>query len=451
MKNRPSISRTVFLSFFCLMFFSISVMSAFAQDRPTYSYSGKELTDFDRLTIDEKIRRFESLSLEEKTIFFRTLGDSEKPRIFDRLSQAEKQNLFEGLSYNDKVWVFENLSDADKSLSDEDKELIFESLTDSDKITIFQGLNATDKEKIFKSLSDVDKRRVFKSLSEAEKSELFRSLGDADKRRVFRGLIDADKRRLFSSLSEAQKKEWLMKYPDLELIIGPEEIPPVVSEKPFAAVEEVEAPSDIEKIMSGQFPTHISRELRQFGYDFFDKDISAFTPIISVPVGSDYIIGPGDNFTIHLWGKAEKTYNVTITRDGNITLPRLGTMTVIGLTFAELKPYLHHKFKQYYPYFEISITMGSLRTVEVFIVGEAKNPGTYSVSSLSTAITALFAAGGQPSLQQAGRAKRAVSETSGFSETENRSDPLIFMSFSSGVPKGMIFDSNRGTPFLFPY
>jgi len=72
MKNRPSISRTVFLSFFCLMFFSISVMSAFAQDRPTYSYSGKELTDFDRLTIDEKIRRFESLSLEEKTIFFRT-------------------------------------------------------------------------------------------------------------------------------------------------------------------------------------------------------------------------------------------------------------------------------------------------------------------------------------------------------------------------------------------
>ena len=399
MRNRHSISRTVFLSFFCLAFFSISVMSAFAQDRPTYSYSGKELTDFDRLTIEEKIRRFESLSLEEKTIFFRTLGDAEKIRIFDRLNQADKQKFFEGLSYNDKEWVFENLSDADKRnlfqlLSDEDRELIFESLTDADKIIVFKGLNATDKEKIFKSLSDVDKRRVFKTLSEPEKSDLFRSLGDADKRRVFRGLIDADKRRLFSSLSEAQKKEWLKKYPDLELIIGPEEIPPVVPEKPFAAVEEVEAPSDIEKIMSGQFPTYISRELRQFGYDFFDKDISAFTPIISVPVGSDYIIGPGDNFTIHLWGKAEKTYNVTVTREGNITLPRLGTMTVSGLTFAELKPYLHHKFKQYYPYFEISITMGSLRTVEVFIVGEAKNPGTYSVSSLSTAITALFAAGG---------------------------------------------------------
>jgi protein involved in polysaccharide export with SLBB domain len=399
MKNRPPIQSMVFLFSSFVLVFCLSVMCVFAQVRPDISYTSKDLADFDRLTPEEKISRFESLSLEQKSIFFRTLSDVEKLRIFDLLSQEDKQKLFEGLSYRDKEWLFENLSDEDKKnlyqlLSDEDKELIFESLSDKDKIIVFEALNAKDKESIFKNLSDADKRRIFKGLSEPEKSELFRSLDDADKRRVFRGLSDKDKRMLFSSLSEPQKKEWLMKYPELELVIGPEEIPPAVPEKPVKTVEEAEAPSDIERIMSGQFPTHISRELRQFGYDFFKRDISAFTPIAKVPVGPDYIIGPGDNFTIHLWGKAEKTYNITVTREGNITVPRLGTMTVIGMTFAELKPYLYHKFKQYYPYFEMSITMGSLRTVEVFIVGEAKSPGTYSVISLSTAITALFEAGG---------------------------------------------------------
>ena len=399
MKSRHPLQGMVFLIFSFFMVFSLSQECAFAQDRPGLSYTSKDLADFDILTPDEKIRHFESLSVEEKSIFFRILADSEKVEVFDRLGQAEKQELFQGLSFNDKGWIFENLSDSDKkilfqTLSDEDKSLLFESLSDTDKMLVFEGLNATDKEKVFKSLSDADKRRIFKSLNEPDKSMLFGSLSDADKRRVFRGLSDKDKRLLFSTLSEAQKKEWLIKYPDLELIIGPAEIPPAVPEKPVKAVEEAEAPSEIEKIMSGQFPTYISRELRQFGYDFFAKDISAFTPIVNVPVGSDYIIGPGDNFTIHLWGKAEKTYNVTVTREGNIVLPRLGTMTVSGLTFAELKPFLYHKFRQYYPYFEISITMGSLRTVEIFIVGEAKSPGTYSVSSLSTVLTALFTAGG---------------------------------------------------------
>lgn len=399
MKNRSPIHGMAFLFSSFLVVFCLSVIYAFGQVRPDISYTSKDLADFDILTPDEKIRHFKSLSREEKSIFFRALGDAEKARIFDRLDQAEKQELFQGLSFTEKVWIFENLSDSDKqilfqTLNDEDKELIFENLSDTDKITVFEGLTKEDKENIFKSLADSDKRRIFKSLSETDKRELFRSLSDADKKRVFRGLSDNDKRLLFSTLSEAQKKEWLIKYPDLELIIGPEEISPAVPEKPVKAVEEAEAPSDIEKIMSGQFPTYISRELRQFGYDFFARDISAFTPVANVPVGSDYIIGPGDNFTIHLWGKAEMTYNVTVTREGNIVLPRLGTMTVSGLTFADLKPYLRHKFKQYYPYFEMSITMGSLRTVELFIVGEAQSPGTYSVSSLSTAITALFAAGG---------------------------------------------------------
>lgn len=150
----------------------------------------------------------------------------------------------------------------------------------------------------------------------------------------------------------------------------------------------------IERILSGRFPTEITRDLSLFGYDYFDREPSRFTPVGHIPVGDSYIIGPGDSFTIHLWGRTEATYNVSVNRDGRISLPRLGTLNVGGLRFSELKSYLRGKLQEFYPDFEMSVTMGELRTIDVFLVGEARRPGTYSVSSLATAITALFQAGG---------------------------------------------------------
>jgi protein involved in polysaccharide export with SLBB domain len=152
--------------------------------------------------------------------------------------------------------------------------------------------------------------------------------------------------------------------------------------------------SEIEKALSGMFPTSLSRNLRQYGYDFFNKDISTFTPVGNVPVGGDYVVGPGDSFTIHLWGKAEGRYEVTVSRDGTINLPRLGNLSVSGFKYDELNSYLFNSFKEFYPDFEMSITMDRLRTITIFVIGEAANPGTYSVSSLSTVISALVAAGG---------------------------------------------------------
>ena len=164
-------------------------------------------------------------------------------------------------------------------------------------------------------------------------------------------------------------------------------------EKPIEK-EESKQLSRIELILSGQFPTDISRELRQFGYDFFDPQVSTFAPVTNVPVGPDYVIGPGDSFTINLWGKAENRFDAEVDREGRISLPQVGTVTVSGLRFEELKPFLYRRFKEYHPDFHISVTMGRLRTVEVFVVGEARKPGTYTVSSLSTVITSLYAAGG---------------------------------------------------------
>ena len=81
-------------------------------------------------------------------------------------------------------------------------------------------------------------------------------------------------------------------------------------------------------------------------------------------------------------------------REGSISIPRIGTVTVNGLSYSEMKTLLYQKFKEYYTDFQISITMGELKTIGIFVVGEALVPGTYSVSSLSTLITALFEVNG---------------------------------------------------------
>lgn len=152
--------------------------------------------------------------------------------------------------------------------------------------------------------------------------------------------------------------------------------------------------SRIEKILSGQFPTNITRSLVQFGYDFFDSNEKGFTALDDVPVGNDYVIGPGDAFTINIWGNSDEAYNVSVNRDGSIIIPQAGAINVSGLTFKDLETVLSEKLKEYIPDFKMSVTMKRIRTIEVFLVGECRKPGTYSVNSLSTIISALYAAGG---------------------------------------------------------
>jgi protein involved in polysaccharide export with SLBB domain len=113
-----------------------------------------------------------------------------------------------------------------------------------------------------------------------------------------------------------------------------------------------------------------------------------------VPVGPDYVIGPDDEIRIAVWGKVEGRWACSVDRDGNINVPKIGILGVTGLTFRELKELLDREFSKYFTGYDMSVSMGSLRTMKVYIVGNASRPGAYTVSSLATLVNALIGAGG---------------------------------------------------------
>jgi protein involved in polysaccharide export with SLBB domain len=153
-------------------------------------------------------------------------------------------------------------------------------------------------------------------------------------------------------------------------------------------------PSPIERLVSGELGGEVSGKLTQFGYDVFQKPVSTFAPVTNVPVGPDYIVGPGDAFTVTLWGRVNAQYVVEIDRSGQIVLPEVGVLNVSGMTMEKMENYIQDQLARKQTDFKMAVTMGRLRTIKVFVVGEAQAPGSYTISSLSTVINALFAAGG---------------------------------------------------------
>jgi polysaccharide biosynthesis/export protein len=139
-----------------------------------------------------------------------------------------------------------------------------------------------------------------------------------------------------------------------------------------------------------------SSDIRQFGYDLFSQAPSSFAPVNVVPVGPDYILGPDDELWISVWGQINSVNNYVIDREGKITIPQLGVIYLAGLDYAKATKLIAERFSSLYKpsAVKINVSMGRLRTIGIFVVGKVNNPGSYNVSSLSTLINALFAAGG---------------------------------------------------------
>ena len=136
------------------------------------------------------------------------------------------------------------------------------------------------------------------------------------------------------------------------------------------------------------------RSLPVYGRQLFDEVPTTFAPVENVPVPADYVLGPGDQLLIRAWGKIDLDSRVTVDRNGQINLPRVGTLTVSGLRYAQIEGYLHSAIGALFKDFELNVTLGQLRSIQIFVLGNARQPGGYTVSSLSTLVDALFASGG---------------------------------------------------------
>lgn len=153
------------------------------------------------------------------------------------------------------------------------------------------------------------------------------------------------------------------------------------------------SPSAIESLFSQGALAEESFSVGQFGYDLFQQG-GGFTPPSGALVGPDYVLGPGDEFSVAVWGLVEGSYSVHVSREGMVVFPKVGPVPVAGVPYGELKGHLEKAFSKHYKNFQLSVTMGQLRGIQVFIVGEVQKPGSYSLDSLATMFAALFASGG---------------------------------------------------------
>jgi protein involved in polysaccharide export with SLBB domain len=154
-----------------------------------------------------------------------------------------------------------------------------------------------------------------------------------------------------------------------------------------------------------QIPQQVE-PLKRFGSEVFlnralpamTRGASSVDTPLAVPLGPDYVIGPGDSLTIDLWGGITQSFSRVIDRDGHILLPEAGSIQVAGLTLERAQNLIEAALKRQYRDVQVSVTISRLRSVRVYVVGDVQRPGGYDISSLATPLSALYAAGGPTSV-----------------------------------------------------
>ncbi|HEY3928444.1 MAG TPA: SLBB domain-containing protein [Candidatus Koribacter sp.] len=147
----------------------------------------------------------------------------------------------------------------------------------------------------------------------------------------------------------------------------------------------------------------IGKKLPMFGYGLFRNPPSTFAPAERIPITGNYVIGPGDELLISIWGQVTFTGRMIVDREGNIAIPHVGPVNVAGARYEQLHDRLTQAVGHYYKNFQLSVSLGRLRSIQVYVTGFARKPGNYTLSSLTTLVDALFASGG-PSAQGSMRA-----------------------------------------------
>jgi protein involved in polysaccharide export with SLBB domain len=136
-------------------------------------------------------------------------------------------------------------------------------------------------------------------------------------------------------------------------------------------------------------------KLERFGAALFRNSTAAADKSpLSVPVGPDYVLGPGDELVVDYWGSSSQHIQRSVDREGRVSIPEAGSLVVAGRTLGEVQQTIQKMLRQQLRGISVDVTLGKLRTVRVYVVGDVKNPAAYDISSLSTALSALIAAGG---------------------------------------------------------
>ncbi|WP_278367177.1 SLBB domain-containing protein [Marinobacter salarius] len=165
-------------------------------------------------------------------------------------------------------------------------------------------------------------------------------------------------------------------------------------------VEPVDAISDEERERARQEQDDNDEQdrknggLKPYGYDLFVGSPTTFAPVTEIPIPNNYTLGPGDVLRVQLWGKENQQLELPVSRDGTVSFPQSGPQTVAGLTFDQARQQIKKRVSEQYIGVQASVSLGELRSMRVFVLGEARNAGSYTVSSLSTITNALYVSGG---------------------------------------------------------
>ena len=149
-----------------------------------------------------------------------------------------------------------------------------------------------------------------------------------------------------------------------------------------------------DSFLSSQQDKNLQQTLKYFGYDFFIQAPNTFAQSTDIPIPMNYIIGPGDRVKIILFGTENKQFTTVVSRDGSINIPKIGPISVAGLEFADMQELINQSVTNKLIGTDVNVSLGRLRSINIFVFGEAYQPGQYSVGSLSTLTNAIFASGG---------------------------------------------------------
>jgi len=161
--------------------------------------------------------------------------------------------------------------------------------------------------------------------------------------------------------------------------------PQVIEQRPVASSATEAKVNNAEKDEQG---------LKRFGLDLFAGSPTTFAPISDVPVPADYTVGAGDEIVIQLFGKENTTHRLRVNRAGIINFPSLGPVQVAGMTFSDVRDSLNQRVKEQMIGVRSDISLGEMRTMQVFVMGDAYKPGAYTVSALTTISQAIYYSGG---------------------------------------------------------